>query len=160
MLCLQGVEVQVNVPRQWMAGREILSLEEDTAVRAVELDDPDPLWVKGKIVVRVIGKGKVDLARIALAEEAALLVGLAGGGEITAAAVATPHLSLEIDVEGLGDPDAHGAYAGRKRGTVNPSGEGPKVALTGIPTETASGEHSTIWLRSRTPSWSSTRART
>jgi hypothetical protein len=86
-----------------MAGRQVLRLDEGAAAGAVELDDAAPLGV-GSETVLAFDDRRVDLTRIAVSDQATLLVVLARAAEVVVAAVAGPALRLRIEVEVLGDP--------------------------------------------------------
>jgi hypothetical protein len=91
--------------RERVSGRQILGLDQRDAAGAVELDDPAPLRV-GRETVFALDDGRVDLARVALSDQAPALVVLARPPEVVTAAVAGPALRLgvEVEVEVLGDP--------------------------------------------------------
>src|SRR5262245_20275677 len=85
-----------------MTGRQVLGLDQRRAARAVELDDPAPVGI-GREAVLALDHRRMDLARVAMGDQATALVALARVAEVGAAAVARPPLGLEIQVEVLGD---------------------------------------------------------
>src|SRR5215831_720182 len=100
---LQGVDVQLDVVAQGMAGRQVLDLDEHRARRAVELDDPAPVPVRREAVPAAGHQRRVHLGRVAGRDQAALLVGVAGVAQVGPAPVAPPALRRQIEVDVLGD---------------------------------------------------------
>src|SRR5690348_14166914 len=73
---LERVYVQLDVMGQRMPGRQVLGLQQRGAAGAVELNDPAPLGVRCEAVL-ALHDGRMDLARVAVGDQAALLVTLA-----------------------------------------------------------------------------------
>src|SRR5439155_12024030 len=73
------------------------------ATRAVELDE-DAVPRADAQGPLGIEDGRVDLLRVTLGDQAALLVVVPGAHQLPGADVAAPHLGAEVDVEVFGDP--------------------------------------------------------
>ena len=102
-LGLERVDVELDVVRERVSGRQILRLDQRDAAGTVELHDPAPLWI-GRETILALDDRRVYLARVALGDQTAALVVLARAPEVVTAAVAGPALRLGIEVEVLGDP--------------------------------------------------------
>ena len=97
----QPVEVDLDVVRDRVPGRQVLGLDLGEAARAVELDDPHPVRV-GRERVLGVDQRLVDLARVALVDLAAVLVVLARRAEVVVADAAVPALARRA--RGRGTP--------------------------------------------------------
>src|ERR1700733_4436508 len=111
-LALQRVDVELDVPGQWMTGRKIFILDEGAASRTIDLDKANPFRIGREVEFRTGPDRLVDLARIAVGQNASQLVGFACRPEIVVAAIAAPPLGLRIDVEIFGDPHPHSVPPG------------------------------------------------
>src|ERR1700733_14055908 len=111
-LALQRVDVELDVPGQWMTGRKIFILDEGAASRTINLDKANPFRVRREVEFRAGPDGLVYLARIAVRQNARQLVRFACRPEIMVAAIAAPPLGLGIDVEIFGDPHPHSVPPG------------------------------------------------
>jgi hypothetical protein len=88
---LEAVDVDLGVVRDRVARRQVLGLGLLAAARTVELDDPDPLRVRGERVL-ALDLRRVDLARVTLLDEQPLLVVLPRVADVVAARVTRPPL--------------------------------------------------------------------
>src|SRR5215213_7203136 len=92
----QGIHVDLGVPCQRMTGREVLTLDLTAASGAVELQDADPLAVRRERVLTLsVESGRVNLLRVALADEQSPLVVLSQRAEVTRTVVAVPAFVLK-----------------------------------------------------------------
>ena len=106
---LSAVDVDLHVERRRMAGRQVLRLDQRAAARAVVLQDPAPRRVRRErelVAVRV-DERPVDLARVAVVDERALLVVASGDAEVVLAAAAQPPFGVQVDLEVLGHRNTH-----------------------------------------------------
>src|SRR5262245_20436077 len=106
-----------------MPRRQVLDVEQHTAVRAVELDDPAPLRVRAEAERRRVAEGQVDLTRVPVVEEAVLLVVPAGVAKDVVTAVAAPLPGAHVEVQRFGDPasPARPLFDAVIRGHVGPT---------------------------------------
>src|SRR5215210_801863 len=95
---LQLIYIDLDVVRDRVPRRQVLRLDLGAAPGTVELDDAHPLGIRGEGVL-ALDEGLVDLARVALVDEAALLVVAAGRAEAVPAHVAVPALVREVEVQ-------------------------------------------------------------
>src|SRR5207302_1568346 len=108
-LRLERVDVDLHVVDRRGAGRRVLGLDLGTAARAVVLQDPAPGRVgsKRELVAPGVDQRAVDLDRIAVVDQRALLVVPAGRAEVLRAPPASPPLGFQVDLQVLGHRDAH-----------------------------------------------------
>src|SRR5260370_19976482 len=98
---LHGVNVELNVMGKGMAGRQVLDLDQHSALRAVELDDPAPVPVRREAVLGIGHQRRMHLRRVARRDQAALLVGVTGVAQVSPAPVAPPALRHQVEVDVL-----------------------------------------------------------
>ena len=91
-----------------MARRQIFGFDLRAASGAIKFDDAHPERV-GRETERAGHYGWMDFARIAVVEEAALLIIFAGRAELAVAAIAEPLLVVEFKIEIFGDTDSIGS---------------------------------------------------
>ena len=86
-----------------MAGRQVLDVEHHRAARAVELHDPAPVRMGAEPELGGRVERHVDLTRVAVVDQAPLLVVALGRAEVVPAPVAHPASGGRVEVECLGD---------------------------------------------------------
>jgi hypothetical protein len=95
MLALQRLDVDLHVPRQRMAGRQVLGFHQGGAFGTVEFDEHDPVGIEREVEFLARTERKMDLPRISRPDGASLLVGFMRRAETVAAAIADPPLARE-----------------------------------------------------------------
>src|ERR1700733_854615 len=77
---LEAVEIEFDIVRDRMSGREVFGIHLYSAAGTVAFHDADPERIGGEIEIRR-NDSRVDFARIAMVHPAAFLVILARGAE-------------------------------------------------------------------------------
>src|SRR5689334_8596623 len=100
-LCFQRVHVDFQVEDRRMSGRQVLSLDQRSAARTVELEDPAPgrIGRKREFVALRVNERAVDILRITVVDQCPFLVVTARRTKVPFAAAALPALGVEIDLE-------------------------------------------------------------
>src|SRR5262245_59537843 len=104
---LQVVDVELDVVRRRVPGRQVFGLDLRPATGTIVLEDPTPPGVRREreAILLVVEDRPMDLLRLAVVDEQPALVVLASRAEILLTAPATPALFAELDLEILGDDD-------------------------------------------------------
>src|SRR6266567_1121238 len=119
---LQPVDVDGDIGGDRMPRRQVLRLHLSAARRAVELQDADPLGIGGEGVV-ALDQRRVDLPGVAV-------VLLARGGQRRVAAVAAPHLLVQIQVEVLGETQSRRHCASSRAERARRSAASPRSSTS------------------------------
>jgi hypothetical protein len=107
VFALQRVDVELDVPSQWVTWRKIFILDEGAASRTINLDETNPFRIRREVEFCAGTYGLVYLTRVTIREDASQLVRFPCRPEIVAAAIAAPSLGLGINIEVFGDPHPH-----------------------------------------------------
>src|SRR6185312_2536243 len=102
---LQTVDVDFDVDRNRMAGRQVFRLDLLPTARTVEFQHPHPVGI-GRERVFALDDRWVDLRWIAFGDQATALVVFPRGNQLAAATIAPPRVGVEIEIEIFGESDA------------------------------------------------------
>src|ERR1035437_9042453 len=112
----QGLDIKEHVHCRRMARRYVFGLDLGGAAGAVELEDAAVVRVRGEgeLVTLRIDDRLVNLARVAVVDERALLVVAVGIAKVVLTHPADPLLGVQVDEQVLGHRNSHGRIAFRE----------------------------------------------
>src|SRR5215469_8862242 len=88
--------------RDGMPGWEIFRLDLSAATRTIELDDPNPVWIRCEVIIPR-DQRRVNLPRVAIVKQAAFFVIIVCWADDMSATITQPSFGIEIEVQVFSD---------------------------------------------------------